>query len=553
MRSDLIKQGLERVPHRAMLHALGVTRDALRKPFIGVATSFSDLIPGHMGMRDLERFIEKGVHSGGGYSFFFGIPAVCDGIAMGHGGMHYSLPSRELIADSIESVARVHCFDGLILLTNCDKITPGMLMAAARVNIPTIVLTAGPMLSGRYKMRRLSFVNDAFEAIGRFKTGEIDARELECLEMEACPGAGACQGLYTANTMACMTEVLGMSLPGTATALASSSRKRRLAFASGEQVVRLVEEGTTPRMIMTRQAFENAIHVDMALGGSTNTVLHLTAIAKEAEVGLDLDLFDRISNKVPQVCSLLPGGKYFLEDLDFAGGIPAVMRRIKPSLHDLPTVSGKRIRQIAEEAEIFDEEIVRPLERPYHADGGIVILRGNLAPQGAVVKQVGLTEKMKRFEGRAKVFDSEETAMAAIMGGKIVAKDVIVIRYEGPKGGPGMREMLSPTSVLMGLGLGEVVALITDGRFSGGTRGPCIGHISPEAMEGGPIAILEEGDLVSIDIPKRSIQVKLTDREIKDRLSRWKPPRPKVTEGWLARYSKLVTSASAGAVLRSED
>jgi len=553
MRSDLIKQGLERVPHRAMLHALGVTRDALRKPFIGVATSFSDLIPGHMGMRDLERFIEKGVHSGGGYSFFFGIPAVCDGIAMGHGGMHYSLPSRELIADSIESVARVHCFDGLILLTNCDKITPGMLMAAARVNIPTIVLTAGPMLSGRYKMRRLSFVNDAFEAIGRFKTGEIDARELECLEMEACPGAGACQGLYTANTMACMTEVLGMSLPGTATALASSSRKRRLAFASGEQVVRLVEEGTTPRMIMTRQAFENAIHVDMALGGSTNTVLHLTAIAKEAEVGLDLDLFDRISNKVPQVCSLLPGGKYFLEDLDFAGGIPAVMRRIKPSLHDLPTVSGKRIRQIAEEAEIFDEEIVRPLERPYHADGGIVILRGNLAPQGAVVKQVGLTEKMKRFEGRAKVFDSEETAMAAIMGGKIVAKDVIVIRYEGPKGGPGMREMLSPTSVLMGLGLGEVVALITDGRFSGGTRGPCIGHVSPEAMEGGPIAVLEEGDLVSIDIPKRSIQVKLTDREIKDRLSRWKPPRPKVTEGWLARYSKLVTSASAGAVLRSED
>jgi len=553
MRSDLIKQGLERVPHRAMLHALGVTRDALRKPFIGVATSFSDLIPGHMGMRDLERFIEKGVHSGGGYSFFFGIPAVCDGIAMGHGGMHYSLPSRELIADSIESVARVHCFDGLILLTNCDKITPGMLMAAARVNIPTIVLTAGPMLSGRYKMRRLSFVNDAFEAIGRFKTGEIDARELECLEMEACPGAGACQGLYTANTMACMTEVLGMSLPGTATALASSSRKRRLAFASGEQVVRLVEEGTTPRMIMTRQAFENAIHVDMALGGSTNTVLHLTAIAKEAEVGLDLDLFDHISNKVPQVCSLLPGGKYFLEDLDFAGGIPAVMRRIKPSLHDLPTVSGKRIRQIAEEAEIFDEEIVRPLERPYHADGGIVILRGNLAPQGAVVKQVGLTEKMKRFEGRAKVFDSEETAMAAIMGGKIVAKDVIVIRYEGPKGGPGMREMLSPTSVLMGLGLGEVVALITDGRFSGGTRGPCIGHISPEAMEGGPIAVLEEGDLVSIDIPKRSIEVKLTDREIKDRLSRWKPPRPKVTEGWLARYSKLVTSASAGAVLRSED
>lgn len=553
MRSDIIKEGLERVPHRSMLHAVGVTRDALKKPFIGVATSFSDLIPGHMGMRDMERFIEKGVHSGGGYSFLFGIPGVCDGIAMGHSGMHYSLPSRELIADCIESVARVHCFDGLVLLTNCDKITPGMLMACARVNIPTVVLTAGPMLSGRYKMRRLSFVNDSFEAIGRFKTGEIDAHELECLEMESCPGAGACQGLYTANTMACMTEVLGMSLPGTATALAGSSRKRRLAFESGEQVVRLVEGEVTPRKIMTKEAFENAIHVDMALGGSTNTVLHLTAIAKEAGVSLDLDLYDRISNEAPQLCSLLPGGKYFLEDLDFAGGIPAVMKRIKSQLHDLPTVSGKRTAQIIEEAEIFDEDIVRPLGHPYSPIGGIVILRGNLAPLGAVVKQVGLTDKMKRFEGRAKVFDSEETGMAAIMGGKILPGDVIVIRYEGPKGGPGMREMLSPTSVLMGLGLGEVVALITDGRFSGGTRGPCIGHISPEAMEGGPIAILQDGDLISIDIGQRTLQVKLGDREIQDRLSKWKPPRPKVTEGWLARYAKLVTSANTGAVLKSED
>jgi dihydroxy-acid dehydratase len=553
MRSDIIKEGLERVPHRSMLHALGVTRDALKKPFIGVATSFSDLIPGHMGMRDMERFIEKGVHSGGGYSFLFGIPGVCDGIAMGHSGMHYSLPSRELIADCIESVAGVHCFDGLVLLTNCDKITPGMLMGCARVNIPTVVLTAGPMLSGRYKMRRLSFVNDSFEAIGRFKTGQIDAHELECLEMESCPGAGACQGLYTANTMACMTEVLGMSLPGTATALAGSSRKRRLAFASGEQVVRLVEGEVTPRKIMTKEAFENAIHVDMALGGSTNTVLHLTAIAKEAGVSLDLDLYDRISNEAPQLCSLLPGGKYFLEDLDFAGGIPAVMKRIKSQLHDLPTVSGKRTAQIIEEAEIFDEDIVRPLEHPYSPKGGIAILRGNLAPLGAVVKQVGLTDKMKRFEGRAMVFDSEETGMAAIMGGKILPGDVIVIRYEGPKGGPGMPEMLLPTSVLMGLGLGEVVALITDGRFSGGTRGPCIGHISPEAMEGGPIAILQDGDLISIDIRQRTLQVKLGDREIQDRLSKWKPPRPKVTEGWLARYSKLVTSANTGAVLKSED
>ena len=553
MRSDVIKEGLERVPHRAMLHAVGVTRKALKRPFIGVATSFSDLIPGHMGMRELERFIEKGVHSGGGYSFFFGIPGVCDGIAMGHSGMHYSLPSRELIADSIESVAKVHCFDGLVLLTNCDKITPGMLMAAARVDIPTVVLTAGPMLSGRYKMRRLSFVNDAFEAIGRFKTGQINAHELECLEMEACPGAGACQGLYTANTMACMTEVLGMSLPGTATALAASSRKRRQAFESGEEVVRLVREGMNARKIMSKEAFENAIHVDMALGGSTNTVLHLTAIAREAGVVLDLDLYDRISKEVPQLCSLLPGGKYFLEDLDFAGGIPGVMKRIKSQLHDLPTVSGKSTWMITEEGEIFDEDIIRPLERPYNPEGGIVILRGNLAPQGAVIKQVGLTEKMKSFEGRAKVFDSEEAGMAAIMEGRIVPGDVVVIRYEGPKGGPGMREMLSPTSVLMGLGLGEEVALITDGRFSGGTRGPCVGHISPEAMEGGPIALLQDGDVISIDLSKRILQVKLPDREIQDRRSNWKPPRPKVTDGWLARYSKLVTSANTGAVLKAED
>ncbi len=553
MRSDIIKEGLERVPHRAMLHALGVTRDALKRPFIGVATSFSDLIPGHMGMRDLERFIEKGIHTGGGYAFFFGVPGVCDGIGMGHAGMHYSLPSRELIADSIESVARVHCFDGLVLLTNCDKITPGMLMACARVNIPAIVLTAGPMYSGRYKMRRLSFVNDAFEAVGRFKTGQIDAHELECLEMEACPGAGACQGLYTANTMACMTEVLGLSLPGTATALANSSRKRRLAFASGEQVVRLVEADVTPRSIITKEAFENAIHVDMALGGSTNTVLHLTAIANEAGVNLDLDLFDRISSEVPQVCSLLPGGKYFLEDLEFAGGIPAVMKRIGAQLHDLSTVSGRKVSQILKEAEINDEDIIRPLDNPYNSEGGIVIMRGNLAPLGAVIKQVGLTDGMKKFEGRAKVFDSEEDGMAAIMGGRILPGDVIVIRYEGPKGGPGMREMLSPTSVLMGLGLGEKVGLITDGRFSGGTRGPCIGHISPEAMDGGPIAILQDGDIISIDIPRRSLQVKLSAQEIQDRLAKWKPPRPKVTEGWLARYSKFVTSANTGAVLKVRD
>jgi dihydroxy-acid dehydratase len=549
VRSKIIKKGLERVPHRALLYATGVPKTEMDKPFIGVATSFTDIIPGHVGMRDLERFIEKGVHTGGGYPFFFGIPGICDGIAMGHRGMHYSLPSRELIADAVETIAEAHQFDALVLLTNCDKITPGMLMAAARVNIPSIVVTAGPMLSGYLKGRRLSLVNDTFEAIGKYKKGLITDEELEALEECACPGAGSCQGMYTANTMACVTETLGMSLAGCATALAVSSKKKRIAFESGRRIVELVRKNITPRKIMTRKAFENAIMVDLALGGSTNTVLHIPAIAHDAGIELPLELFDELSRKVPHICDMLPAGRYYLEDLDYAGGIPAVLKRLRDRIHDNITVSGKGIFAIADSAEIHNEDVIRPLNKAYHKEGGIAILRGNLAPDGAVVKQSAVSKGMMKFEGGAKVFDSEEDAMKIILAGKIHRGDIVVIRYEGPKGGPGMREMLSPTAAITGMGLSESVALITDGRFSGGTRGPCIGHISPEAMEGGPIAIIRNGDRIRIDILKRKIDLMLSDKEIKKRLSNWRPPDPKIKKGYLSRYAKMVSSAGKGAIM----
>jgi dihydroxy-acid dehydratase len=549
VRSKIIKEGLERVPHRALLYATGIPRTEMHKPFIGVATSFTDIIPGHVGMRDLERFIEKGIHTGGGYPFFFGIPGICDGIAMGHRGMHYSLPSRELIADSVETIAEAHQFDGLVLLTNCDKITPGMLMAAARVNIPSIVVTAGPMLSGHLKGRRLSLVNDTFEAIGKYKKGLITDEELEVLEECACPGAGSCQGMYTANTVACITEALGMSLEGCATALAVSSKKKRIAFESGRRIVELIRKDITPRKIMTRKAFENAIMVDLALGGSTNTVLHIPAIAHDAGIELPLELFDRLSKKVPHICDMLPAGRHYLEDLDYAGGIPAVLKRLKDRIHDNITVSGKGIFAVADSAEIHDEDVIRPLSKAYHKEGGIAILRGNLAPDGAVVKQSAVSKGMMKFEGVAKVFDSEEDAMKIILAGKINRGDIVVIRYEGPKGGPGMREMLSPTAAITGMGLSESVSLITDGRFSGGTRGPCIGHISPEAMEGGPIAIIRNGDRIRIDILKRKIDLMLSDKEIKKRLSNWRPPDPKIKKGYLSRYAKMVSSAGKGAIM----
>ena len=549
VRSKIIKEGLERVPHRALLYATGIPKTEMHKPFIGVATSFTDIIPGHIGMRDLERFIEKGIHTGGGYPFFFGIPGICDGIAMGHRGMHYSLPSRELIADSVETIAEAHQFDGLVLLTNCDKITPGMLMAAARVNIPSIVVTAGPMLSGYLKGKRLSLVNDTFEAIGKYKKGLITDEELEALEECACPGAGSCQGMYTANTMACITEALGMSLEGCATALAVSSKKKRIAFESGRRIVDLIRNNITPRKIMTKRAFENAIMVDLALGGSTNTVLHIPAISHDAGIELPLEVFDKLSRKIPHICDMLPSGRYYLEDLDYAGGIPAVLKRLKGKIHNNVTVSAKDIFAIADSAEVKDVDVIRPLDNAYHREGGIAILKGSLAPEGAVVKQSAVSKGMMTFEGVAKVFDSEEDAMKAILEGKINQGNIIVIRYEGPKGGPGMREMLSPTATIAGMGLSESVALITDGRFSGGTRGPCIGHVSPEAMEGGPIAIVKNGDRIIIDIPKRRIDLKLSNKDIRERLKKWKPPEPKIKTGYLSRYAKMVSSAGKGAIM----
>lgn len=549
-RSDRIKKGLERVPHRALLYATGLPKGEMKKPFIGVATSFSDLIPGHIGMRDLERFIEKGVHTGGGYPMLFGLPGICDGIAMGHKGMHYSLPSRELIADIVESVTEAHAFDGLILLTNCDKITPGMLMAAARLDIPTIVVSAGPMMTGRYKGRRLSFIRNTFEAMGHFRKGEISKEELDSCEIGACPGAGSCQGLYTANTMNCLTEALGMSLPWCGTALAQSAEKRRIAFDSGVRIVELVKKNITPRKIMTRAAFENAIRVDMALGGSSNTVLHLLAIANDAGVKLPLELFDTISRTTPHITSIEPVGDHYMEDLHWAGGVGAILARLKDAIRDNPTVSGKRVKAVIEEVKFIDDDVIKPLGEAYHREGGIAVLKGNLAPLGAVVKQSGVSDKMMRFTGKARVFNSEEEAMKAILGKTIGAGEVLVIRYEGPKGGPGMREMLAPTATLMGMGLGESVALITDGRFSGGTRGPCVGHISPEAMEGGPIALVNEGDIIELDIPRRSLELKVSPDELKKRKLGWKAPQPKIKDGWLSRYAKVVTSANTGAVLK---
>jgi len=532
LRSDIIKKGVSKSGNRALLYATGVCYNDLKKPFIGIASSFTDLIPGHMHMRTLERSIENGVYAGGGKPFVFGIPGIYDGIAMGHAGMRYSLASRELIADMVETIAGAYSLDGLVLLTNCDKITPGMLMASARTNMPTIIVTAGPMLTGHYKGRQLDLVRDTFEAVGKFKKGEISKQDMDELEMNACPGPGSCQGLFTANTMSCLTETIGMSLIGCATSMAVSSKKMRIAFESGRRIVELVLRNVKPRSIMNKKAFLNAIMVDMALGGSTNTVLHLIAIAREAGVSLPLDIFDKISRATPKISDLRPGGEYFLEDLEIAGGISGVLNRLQSKLNDNPTVSGLAIKEIA-----------------YKIEGGIAVLKGNIAPEGCVVKQGAVSEEAMFFKGSAKVFDSEEESMSAILSGKIKKGDIVVIRYEGPAGGPGMREMLSPTSAIVGMGLSNDVALITDGRFSGGTRGPCIGHISPEASKGGPIAAIKDNDVITIDIKNRRIDVNFAASEIEKRLKKWKAPKPKVTSGWLSRYSRMVSSASRGAVL----
>lgn len=550
MNSDSIKQGYERSGSIALLHATGVARGALNRPFIGIASSFSDLVPGHIDMRNLERFIEKGIHSGGGQAFIFGVPAICDGITMGHAGMHYSLPSRELIADSIESVGKAHALDGMVLLTNCDKVTPGMLMGAMRLDIPVIVVTAGPMLNGWYKGEKLTLIKNTFEAVGQYKAGRISEKELGCFQMEACPGAGACQGLYTANTMACLCEAVGISLPGCGTSLAVSAKKRRIAFESGEKIVELVNENITIRKIIDKNALENAIFVDMALGGSTNTVLHLLAIAYEGKIDLTYDDFTAINLKASYISHIQPSGDYTMEDLEYAGGIPAVMKTIKPLLKNHNTVSGKSIFEIADEGNVSDADVIRPLNNPIKREGGIAILFGNLAPEGAVVKASAMSANMSSFTGTARVFDGEDDAMKAILSNKIKAGDFIVIRYEGPKGGPGMREMLSPSSALMGLGLGDCVALLTDGRFSGGTRGNCIGHVSPEAYVGGTIALIKENDRIEYNLKERTLNLLVDPEVLENRKKRWKPIEPKIKEGYLSKYIKLVSSCNQGAVCK---
>ena len=550
MRSDEIKRGMERAPHRAILKCLGVTDDDMDKPFIAVANSFTNIVPGHMHLNEVAKFVKDGIRSAGGVPFEFNTIAVCDGLVMGHYGMHYSLPSRELIADSIEVMVEAHRFDGMVMIPNCDKITPGMMIAAARLNIPAIVVTGGPMLSGTFRGKRVD-VTAIFEAVGEVAAGRTSIEDLRKIEDRAFPGCGSCNGMYTANTMACAVESMGMSIPGCATALAVSSAKLRIAKESGERIIELVKKDTKPLDVMTLEAFENAIMVDMAVGGSTNTVLHLKAIANEAGIDLPLDLFDKLGRSVPHLCDMRPAGPHDLAELDAAGGIPAVMKELSQFLNlDATTVTGRTLRENIKDSVVYDRSVIKPLTEPVHKEGGIAILTGNLAPKGAVAKATAIPPKILTHKGPAKVYDSEEEAMKAILNKEIREGDVVVIRYEGPKGGPGMREMLSPTAAIAGMGLIESVVLITDGRFSGATRGSCIGHVSPEAAEGGPIAALKDGDSIVVDVRERKLNVELSQEELRDRLSEWKPRPPSIKRGYLRRYSMLVQSADMGGTFR---
>lgn len=554
MRSDEIKRGVDKAPHRSLLRALGYIDAELERPMIGVVNSFNEIVPGHMHLNGITEAVKAGVRLAGGTPVEFPAIAVCDGIAMNHSGMKYSLASRELIADSVEVMAEAHRFDGLVLVTACDKVVPGMIMAAARVNIPAIVISGGPMMAGRFNGQNVSLSN-IFEAVGRVRAGSMTEEELASLEDSTCPGCGSCAGMFTANSMNCLTEALGMALPGNGTIPAVTAARRRLAKLTGMRAVELVRQGICPSDIMTMPAFENGLAVDMALGCSTNTVLHLPAIASEAGVEIDLDMINRVSEMVPNLCKLSPMGSHFMQDLDEAGGISAVMAELsrKKLIHlDLPTVSGDSVGQVIEGRKIVRPDVIRSLEDPYSPSGGIAILRGNLAPGGAVVKKAGVAPEMLKHSGPARVFNSEEEAVAAINGKKIQKGDVIVIRYEGPRGGPGMREMLTPTATVMGLGLDKDVALITDGRFSGATRGASIGHVSPEAADGGPIAAVREGDIIDIDIPGSSLNIRLSDADMEARMKEWTQPEPRVKKGYLARYAKMVTSASTGAVLRRD-
>ena len=552
MRSDLMKKGLERAPHRSLMKAMGYTNEEISRPLIGIAHAHNEIIPGHIHLDKILEAVKTGVRMAGGTPIAFGTIGVCDGIAMNHTGMKYSLASREIIADSVEIMAQAHPFDAIVMIPNCDKVTPGMLMAMLRVNIPAIMVSGGPMLTGRFQGKEVHLVS-VFEGVGRVKANTMTEEELDELEDSACPGCGSCAGMFTANSMNCLTEAIGLGLPGNGTIPAVAAARIRLAKHAGMAVMDLLERDIRPRDIATPEAFENAMAVDMALGCSTNTVLHVPAIAKEAGIDLPLALFNQVSEKAPHLCSLIPGGPHSLQQLDEAGGVQAVIAELskKGIIHsEVMTVTGNTLGENLSKASVRDHDIIRPIDNPYHAIGGIAILYGNLAPDGAVVKQSAVSDEMLTHSGPSRVFNSESEAQEAILGGKIKEGDVVVIRNCGPKGGPGMPEMLSPTSAIIGMGLGTSVALLTDGRFSGGTQGACLGHISPEAADGGPIGLIKEGDTIYIDIPAKSIQLEVDDEELEKRRQDWQPPEPKITTGYVSRYAKQVTSGSTGAVLK---
>ncbi|NLI57685.1 MAG: dihydroxy-acid dehydratase [Clostridium sp.] len=552
MKSDAVKKGIEKAPHRSLFKAMGYTDEEISRPLIGIANSKSEIIPGHTDLDKITEAVKAGIRMAGGTPVEFGAIGVCDGIAMGHVGMKYSLATRELIADSCEAMGLAHSFDGMVFIPNCDKIVPGMLMAAARINVPSVVVSGGPMLSIKRSGKYLD-LNSVFEAVGAYKAGKMSEEDVLDCENYACPSCGSCSGMFTANSMNCLTEVLGLGLPGNGTIPAVYAERLRLAKYAGMKVMEMVEKDIKPSDILTEKAFENALTVDMALGCSTNSILHLPAIANEAGVEINLDIVNEISSKVPNLCKLAPAGHHHVQDLYAAGGVQAVMKELskKDLLNlDLVTVTGKTIRENIEKIEVLDYDVIRSVDNPYSKTGGIAVLRGNLAPDGAVVKRSAVAEEMLVHKGPARVFDSEDDAIKAIYEGKINKGDVVIIRYEGPKGGPGMREMLGPTSAIAGMGLDKHVALITDGRFSGATRGASIGHASPEAMEGGPIAVVKEGDIIQIDINEGKLNIDISDAELEARMKEWKAPEPKITKGYLGRYAKLVTSASTGAILK---
>jgi len=551
LRSDSMKKGIARLPHRSIFKSLGYTDEEIRRPIIGVVNSANELIPGHMHLDSIAEAVKAGIRIAGGTPQEFSTIGVCDGVAMNHVGMKYSLATREIIADSIEAVSMAHPFDGLVLISSCDKIVPGMIMAALRLNIPSIVISGGPMLAGKFKGEDIDY-STCYEAIGKYKKGKYTDEDLREIEEEACPTCGSCSGMFTANSMNCLSEAIGIALQGNGTIPAFYSKRLRLAKIAGMKIMELVNKNIKPKDIVTIDAVKNALAVDMALGCSTNTILHLPAIANEAGVDFNLEMVNEISNRTPNLCRLSPAGKHHLEDLYSAGGVEAVMNELlKNGLinGELETVSGKKVKENISGSKILNKEVIREVSNPYIKDGGIAILWGNLAPEGCVVKRSAVDPSMYHHKGKARIFNSEEESLEAIMNGKINSGDVIVIRYEGPKGGPGMREMLAPTSAIAGIGMDKEVVLITDGRFSGATRGASIGHVSPEAQAGGPICIVEEGDIIEMDIQENKINLLLSDEEIKKRIGKWNPPDIKIKEGYLARYSRLVTSAAKGAVL----